>query len=177
MSNIQVEIGPGDLKLNGFITVSDKPAEEVDADYNNIQWGTDRLPFPDESVDLVYASHVLEHIFWYKAEDAFREVHRILKPNGKLEIWVPDFRYIVGCYLNDECGDDWRYANSHNKYMKWINGRIFAYGDFSNLHKSCWDMESLMDLFRTTDFSYVHLLGRPRATDHGKINLGVGGFK
>jgi len=45
------------------------------------------LPFPDESYDVVYASHVLEHI----KDDmkAIREINRVLKPNGVAILPVP----------------------------------------------------------------------------------------
>jgi SAM-dependent methyltransferase len=46
-----------------------------------------RLPFPDASYDLVYASHVLEHI----KDDmvAIREIRRILRPNSLAILPVP----------------------------------------------------------------------------------------
>ena len=39
-----------------------------------------RVPFPDASFDLVYASHVLEHI--KEDDEALREIRRILRPGG-----------------------------------------------------------------------------------------------
>lgn len=45
------------------------------------------LPFKDESVDYVYASHILEHI--KTVTDLIQEVHRILKTGGHFEIYVP----------------------------------------------------------------------------------------
>jgi ubiquinone/menaquinone biosynthesis C-methylase UbiE len=46
-----------------------------------------RLSFPNDSYDLVYASHVLEHI----KEDlaAIQEIRRILRPNGLAILPVP----------------------------------------------------------------------------------------
>jgi SAM-dependent methyltransferase len=46
-----------------------------------------RLSFPDESFDLVYCSHVLEHIKDDLA--AVREVRRVLSPNGVAILPVP----------------------------------------------------------------------------------------
>jgi SAM-dependent methyltransferase len=46
-----------------------------------------RLPFADDSFDLVLASHVLEHIPDDRA--AIREVHRVLKPGGTAILPVP----------------------------------------------------------------------------------------
>jgi predicted SAM-dependent methyltransferase len=45
------------------------------------------LPFADASYDLVYASHVLEHI--QDDRKAVREVHRVLRPGGLAILPVP----------------------------------------------------------------------------------------
>lgn len=45
------------------------------------------IPYPDNTFDFVLASDVLEHI--YDTKTAFRELSRILKPNGTLLISVP----------------------------------------------------------------------------------------
>ena len=45
------------------------------------------LPFPDESIDLIVCSEVLEHLQEYN--DAVVEIHRVLKPGGKFYASVP----------------------------------------------------------------------------------------
>ena len=55
----------------------------------NVVWDLSKtpLPFESESFDFIIANHVLEHIpDWY---ECFKELARILKPGGTLEIWVP----------------------------------------------------------------------------------------
>lgn len=47
------------------------------------------LPFPNESYDFVYASHVLEHI--RDDRDALSEIRRILRPGGIAILPVPIF--------------------------------------------------------------------------------------
>jgi len=45
------------------------------------------LPIPDQTFDFILANHVLEHIpNWF---ECFKELARVLKPGGKLEVWIP----------------------------------------------------------------------------------------
>ncbi|KXA96594.1 hypothetical protein AKJ37_04835 [candidate division MSBL1 archaeon SCGC-AAA259I09] len=46
-----------------------------------------KLPFPDQSIDMVVCSEVLEHISSF--EDCLTEIHRVLKPGGNLAVSVP----------------------------------------------------------------------------------------
>lgn len=55
----------------------------------NVVWDLSKTPLPFESAtfDFIIANHVLEHIpNWY---ECFKEMARILKPGGQIEIWVP----------------------------------------------------------------------------------------
>ena len=46
-----------------------------------------RLPFKDESIDEIICSEVLEHVA--DLVKAMEEIHRVLKPGGKVMIKVP----------------------------------------------------------------------------------------
>lgn len=63
----------------------------------------DLSQFENNSVDVIYASHVLEH-FYYNLNneliDTLKEWHRVLKPEGKLLISVPDLKTLCWIYLN-----------------------------------------------------------------------------
>jgi SAM-dependent methyltransferase len=56
------------------------------------------LPFPDNTVDYVYASHILEHFFPDVAEFILRDAHRVLKKSGRIRICVPDLEHVVNLY-------------------------------------------------------------------------------
>jgi len=82
-----LELGPGEEKKYADSIGLDlvrKPSVDYCCDLSR------GLPFiPDNSVDLIYSSHFLEHI-----DDLgffFAEVERVLKPGGKLESVVPHF--------------------------------------------------------------------------------------
>jgi SAM-dependent methyltransferase len=81
-----VNIGCGYRKMEDAIN--------VDAFQNcnpDILWDLNRAPWPfdDESVDMVHAHHIMEHLDnWW---DAVKETARILKLGGVLEMSVPDY--------------------------------------------------------------------------------------
>lgn len=58
------------------------------------------IPFEDNSFDLVYHSHVLEHFSKEDGEKLISECFRVLKPNGVLRIAIPDLEIIAKKYLD-----------------------------------------------------------------------------
>ena len=57
------------------------------------------FPFADETFDVVYGSHVLEHLDPAEAIRLLNECFRVLKPNGIVRVVVPDLETIVRLYL------------------------------------------------------------------------------
>lgn len=58
------------------------------------------IPFINDSVDVIYHSHVLEHFSKKDAANFIKECHRVLKKGGILRISVPDLEQIARAYLN-----------------------------------------------------------------------------
>ena len=67
------------------------------------------LPFADGSVDGIWASHVLEHIAIADVPRALAEWLRVLRPNGRVIIRVPNFDYVAKYWLT---GPDRGWAES-----------------------------------------------------------------
>ncbi len=137
------------------------------------------LPVEDATYVHVYASHVLEHVWWYLTVEALRDAARLLKPGGILECWIPDFGKVIECYNEKRMGDKWRRHNPDNDYMNWVNGRIFTYGPgVDNWHRAAYDSENLQKRFTDAGLLDVHQLDTPTGKDNHKwINLGVAGMK
>lgn len=58
------------------------------------------IPFPDANVDVVYHSHVLEHLDRKIAGQFLAECGRVLCPGGIIRIVVPDFERCCRDYLS-----------------------------------------------------------------------------
>jgi predicted SAM-dependent methyltransferase len=63
------------------------------------------LPYPADSVDAIYASHVWEHLHLNVAKRITVECARILKPGGILRVVVPDVRVFIKTYQESDADD------------------------------------------------------------------------
>lgn len=183
-----LEIGPGLNRLSDFETLNIIDGKDIDY----ICDITKSLPFKDNSFDIIYASHVLEHVPWFLQKKIFMELYRILKPHGVLEVWVPDALKIVTTVYDYETKgidnihlDGWYRFNEEKDVITWANGRIFTYGDGTanvchhNWHKTIYTPKYLQNLFIQSGFSEVRPMSSQevRGVDHGWINLGIKGIK
>ena len=65
------------------------------------------LPYPDETFEVIFSSHMVEHISHYKIEQVICEINRVLKTDGIVRILTPDLRKLAQAYVND----DWELMN------------------------------------------------------------------
>ena len=59
------------------------------------------IPFSNESFEVVYHSHVLEHFSKTDGKKFIQECYRVLKPNGIIRIAVPDLAQIINEYTKN----------------------------------------------------------------------------
>lgn len=60
----------------------------------------DGLPLPDQSCDVVYSSHAIEHFDRAGAKQFLHECRRVLKPKGIIRLVAPDLEKIAGSYIS-----------------------------------------------------------------------------
>ena len=58
----------------------------------------DKFPFKDESIDFVFASEVIEHV--YNSEKVFKEISRVLKWEGKTLLTTPYHGFIKNIVIS-----------------------------------------------------------------------------
>jgi len=57
------------------------------------------MPFEDNSFDIVFALHIVEHLTPEVCHSFMKDIHRILKPRGIVRVSTPDFEDICREYL------------------------------------------------------------------------------
>jgi len=63
---------------------------------------TDMTLVNSESVDAIYSSHNIEHVFPHEVPLALAEFHRVLKPNGIVVITCPDLQIVCEAVAQDK---------------------------------------------------------------------------
>lgn len=78
------------------------------------------LPFKDSSIDLVNASHVIEHLRDSELDYFLSEVYRVLSPTGTFRIVVPDLEGFIESYYSDGLAKhyEWPSAGSSMREYK-----------------------------------------------------------
>ncbi len=184
----KLEIGPGESPLFGFETANivSTGIEDYIVDATNLSI------FKDNEFSLIYASHLLEHIPWYKTKETLMEWVRILEPGGRLEIWVPDGLKICRALVDYEDSglnyidkDGWYRFNNSKDPAIWASGRLFTYGDgqgsinHPNWHRALFTPRLLKLVLQEVGLVNIQYLdsSNVRGHDHGWINLGICGEK
>lgn len=62
---------------------------------------SDLSPFPDASVDAIYNSHTIEHLYWFDVPKALAECRRVLRDDGVLVITCPDLQAAAAMIAED----------------------------------------------------------------------------
>lgn len=93
---LRLHLGAGGHGLAGWVNIDVYPAEFV----LNVNRG---LPFRDRSVDDVFLSHILEHMYYpTEALAVMREILRVLVPGGVVRIVVPDIEKCIAAYASGQ---------------------------------------------------------------------------
>ena len=88
-----------DSSLNAYLQkipflgklIADKVIKSVQYDSNNVTYMdvNNKWKFKSETVDIVYASHLFEHLSIKDANEFLQKAYRVLKPQGIIRLVVP----------------------------------------------------------------------------------------
>ena len=137
---VNLHLGCGSINHPKFINVDGIPAPHI----HYVRNINDLSPFKDESVDLIYASHCLEHFPHAVIQKMLEEWYIKLKKNGILRLSVPDFDLLL--YI---------YKENHNN-LDTIILPLFGGQDYKfNFHKTIFTKSSLTTLLKNAGFRDV----------------------
>jgi predicted SAM-dependent methyltransferase len=102
-----------------------------------------KLPYEDNSVDVLYSSHTLEYFDKDEALKVLTEWYRVLKIGGKIYLSVPDFGAMADLYLNDNI--------PLHSFIGPLYGKMDSNGK-TIYHKTVWDYASLGEYMRIIGF-------------------------
>jgi predicted SAM-dependent methyltransferase len=111
------------------------------------------LPFADNEVDNVYTSHTLEHVRHWLVIPLLTDIHRVLKPGGKIRIVVPNIRIHLKAYMRGDVNwqeKSWRKRRQKETYPNTHLGALLGYfysyvktGNRRDGHHMAFDWETL----------------------------------
>ena len=138
VGGLRLNLGCGRFPLAGFINIDQE--EEVKPD---LVCDVLDLPYEMDSVDEIYAGHILEHLDWKEGETALAYWFSLLKPGGKISISVPDFDYLAREYLKNPSATKLRELNDFY---------IYSYCQKSP-HRYAYSGELLVEVMSATGFT------------------------
>src|SRR5947209_634677 len=91
---MKLHLGCGSKYIPGFVhaDIQEYPHVDYRVPVNQLSFA------PDNSVDLIYACHVLEHFGRHEVDQVLGEWYRVLRKGGILRVAVPDFKAVVSNY-------------------------------------------------------------------------------
>jgi predicted SAM-dependent methyltransferase len=121
---------------------------------------TKRFPISNDSVDLIFSEHMIEHLRYEDGKRMLAECHRSLKPGGKIRITTPNLRFLID-FFNPELDElqtsylAWasstfcdRPASDHSVFV--LNNFVRAWG-----HRFIYDPSTLGNLMREVGFVHI----------------------
>ena len=150
---INLELGAGSKKGNNDWITSDI-CKGADLKIDLLQ----SFPFPDNTIDRIYSSHVLEHFSIRQIEHILSECYRVLKPDGEINVCVPNAEIYINAYNNPKAFDFefyCRYKPGFRFYSKIDYINYIAYMNGNHLYM--FDNDNIIKILIKNKFRNVKL--------------------
>jgi SAM-dependent methyltransferase len=133
------------------------------------------IPVKDRSADVVYSSHMVEHLDREEANGFLREARRVLCPGGTIRLALPNLRWHIDNYLKSGDGDELMVATKLGRRLSKSlleRSKVFFLGE-REYHVWMYDPLSLSKLLESAGFVSVISLpsGETRIPSPGPLDL------
>jgi predicted SAM-dependent methyltransferase len=150
-SKINIHLGCGEINSPEFINVDTRFFPHL----HHVHDVCELSIFMDGFADLIYASHILEHVSMLKLNQVLNEWKRILKKGGILRVAVPNFETIVKIYEDKNCNID-------AIWMPLMGGQEYP----DNFHRAVFNKNYLSKLLLECGFTEVREWDPNRVDNH-----------
>lgn len=143
---LRLHLGSGTNSLPGWVNVDLlRPGRTLD-----LYWDLRRpLPFPDATVDAIFAEHLLEHLPFQAGVGLLRECRRVTGLGGIVRVGVPDLdRYIASYLGRDDIIERVRPGRPSRALA--LGEPFFLYG-----HRCMYDFETMQRALLDAGFTHV----------------------
>ena len=119
----------GEQRKDGWKILNTQAGPDVDfvGDIRNLD------QFGDESVDIVYASHVLEHVGQADIAAVLHAIRRILKAGGEFQVSVPDLDVLCHLFISPRATVQMKWQIMQMMFGGQISTHDFHYVGLSEL--------------------------------------------
>jgi predicted SAM-dependent methyltransferase len=138
----RLHIGCGPVLLPGWTNIDlDNAAADMQLDVR------DGLPFPDSSVEFIFAEHFIEHLLRAEAVAFLGECHRVLRPGGVVRLSTPNLQVICDAYLARDIRRWEKYWQPATP-CQLMNEAFYSWG-----HRFVYDPDEIRLLLRESAFA------------------------
>ncbi len=114
---------------------------------------TNNFPWDNDSIDVVYSSHTLEHFTKEEGRKFLKESHRVLRKKGIFRIVVPDLQKDINQYIKGEIYADDFIQNLGVLYGNKKTGILKKLSPFIEFpHKCMYDNTRLIQILNDIGF-------------------------
>lgn len=147
-----LHIGCGEINASGFINLDARRFRHVHFISRDL---LDLTFIPAEELNLIYMSHILEHVPHQKVVSVLRQCMTRLKPGGVCRVSVPDFDLILAVYENT------------GRSILAVLGPLMGGQDYQyNFHYGAFNRQWLQECFERAGFVNVQSWNPASVSDH-----------
>jgi len=151
-----LHLGSGTKYLPGFLNIDGNPFNKLDL-WLDVRNG---LPFPSDSVDSIYSTHMFEHFYSDELTLLLRECFRVLKPDGGVRLIVPNLESAIQAYNQNQT--HW-FEDAFPHHFDSLGGRFSNFVFCDGQHRTAFDFAYLDEVLRKTGFREVEKSGEGKS--------------